>query len=411
MKPVTTAIIGAGERGRHTYAPYALGCPDEMRIVAVAEPVAEKRAAFQAEYGLPDSACYGGYETFFENPVRADCALVCTQDQMHVAPATLAMRQGYHVLLEKPMAVNEADCRALVRTAQETDRYLMVCHVLRYTPFYSTLKSMLDDGAIGRLLTVQHTEGIANWHFAHSFVRGNWGVAERSAPMILAKCCHDLDLLQWLVGSRCQTVSSDGALTHFRESGAPRGAPARCLDGCPAARECLYFAPDLYLTENTGWPASVISVDPSYAARRAALQTGPYGRCVFHCDNDVCDHQSVNLWFENDVGVQMTATAFSTDINRRTTLTGTKGELACDFRNAAIIRREHGSGREDVIRLEASDRLHGHGGGDWRLLRDFLDLVRSGHGQARTLAADALTGHLMAFAAEASRRDGKTVRL
>lgn len=411
MKPVTTVIIGAGERGRRTYAPYALGHPDEMRVVAVAEPVAEKRAAFQAEYGLPDSACYDGYEAFFANPVKADCALVCTQDQMHVAPTMMALGQGYHVLLEKPMATSEADCRRLAQTARERGRYLMVCHVLRYTPFYSALKAMLDDGAIGRLLTVQHTEGVAFWHFAHSFVRGNWGVMAQSAPMILAKCCHDLDLLQWLVGSRCVSVSSDGALTYFKADSAPAGAPARCLDGCPAARECPYYAPDLYLTENTDWPASVISVDSAYEARRAALMAGPYGRCVFHCDNDVCDHQSVNLWFENEVSVQMTATAFSTDINRRTTLTGTKGELSCDFRAASIIRREHGSGREEVTRLEASDRLHGHGGGDWRLLRDFLDLVRSGHGQARTLAEDSLTGHLLAFAAEASRKEGITVSL
>ena len=411
MKTVTAVVIGAGERGAGTYAPFSLAYPEEVRIVGVAEPDDTKRRDFQALYGLPDEACFVGYKEFFESPIPADCAYICTQDQMHTEPAVLAMRQGYHVLLEKPMAVTEADCRLLVKTAQETGRQLVVCHVLRYTPFYSALKDLLDSGRIGKLLTVQHMEGVAYWHFAHSFVRGNWSVTKDSAPMILAKCCHDLDLLSWLVGGKAQTVSSFGKLSYFTAANAPQGAPMRCTDGCPHARQCLYYAPDLYLGEHTDWPTSAISADHSFAARKEALLHGPYGRCVFHCDNDVCDHQTVDIYFDNEVTVNMTATAFSTEINRQTTFTGTKGEMIADFHDNHLIIKEHGTGRVEDIRLNVGVDILGHGGGDWKLLRDFLDIVRDGQGEAKTLAENSLASHLLAFAAEKSRLEGVKVTL
>lgn len=410
-KPVTAVLIGAGQRGMETYAPYAKENPDALRFVAVAEPDDTKREAFASQYGLPASACYVGYKAFFENPVAADCALVCTQDQMHVEPTLLALEHGYHVLLEKPMAVAEADCRLLVQKAKEAGRYLMVCHVLRYTPFYATLKGLLDDGAIGRLQTIQHCEGVGYWHFAHSFVRGNWSVSERSAPMILAKCCHDLDLLQWLVGGRCVSLAAHGSLGHFCEANAPKGAPLRCLDGCPHAKTCLYYAPDLYLTENTGWPTAAISFDTSLAAREKALREGPYGRCVYHCDNDVCDHQTVDMRFAGGETVNLLATAFTPEINRRTCLTGTEGEIECDFHRSRIVCRRFGEGEARVVPLIETGDLRGHGGGDWRLLADFLALVRGEKGEARTLAEDSLASHLLAFAAEKSRREDAMVSL
>lgn len=410
MRTVTAVLLGAGERGRRAYAPFALEHPDELRFVAVAEPDAEKRRQFQQQHGLPDEACFVDYQSFFKNPIGADCALVCTQDRMHAEPATLAMRHGYHVLLEKPMSVTREACEQLAATAHETDRYLMVCHVLRYTPFYTAVKRMLDDGAIGRLMSVHHCESVGYWHFAHSFVRGNWSVAETAAPMILAKCCHDLDLLHWLVGAPWQALSSFGQLSYFCAAGAPEGAPARCTDGCPHARRCLYYAPDLYLGSRTDWPVSAISPDPSLSARRDALLHGPYGRCVYRCDNDVCDHQTVNLLFEGDVTVSMTATAFGTDINRTTLFTGTKGQLEADFAGATVRLKEHGTGRVEEIRLDVGIDTLGHGGGDWRLLRDFVDTVRDGSGEARTLADDSLVSHIMAFAAERSRLEGITVK-
>lgn len=404
MRPVKAVVIGAGQRGMFAYAPYALAHPEELQIVAVAEPEADKRAKFQQDHHLPPEACYPGYREFFESPVEADCCIICTQDQMHTEPAMLAMAQGYHVLLEKPMATTEADCRLLAATAKETGRILMVCHVLRYTPFYSAVKDLLEDGAIGRLMTVQHCEGVAYWHFAHSFVRGNWSVEAKSAPVILAKCCHDLDMLQWLVGGKCTSVSSNGRLSYFTEENAPEGAPQRCLDGCPHSRDCLYYAPSIYLTENTDWPTASISLDTSLEARTEALRTGPYGRCVFHCGNDVCDHQSVNMYFDNEVTVSMIATAFTTDISRITTFTGTKGQIEADFGRSALKVRYHGTGRVEDIRLNEGLDLLGHGGGDWRLLQDFLDVVRDGKGQARTLAEDSLASHLLAFQAEKARK-------
>lgn len=409
MRPVTVVLIGAGERGLLAYAPFAREHPDEMKIVAVCEPDPIKRARCQERYGLPDEACFVDYQHFFQAPVKADCALVCTQDQMHTEPAMQAMQMGYHVLLEKPMAVTEADCRLLADTARQTGRVLMVCHVLRYTPFYTALKALLDAGTLGELMSVQHCEGIATWHFAHSFVRGNWSVEAKSAPMILAKCCHDLDLLHWLVGDRCTQVYSVGQLGYFNAAHAPKGTPARCLDGCPHARTCLYYAPDQYLGTSTEWPVSAISPDTSLAARHDALLHGPYGRCVFHCDNDVCDHQVVELSMAGGMTVQMTATAFSTTIDRHTRMMGTKAELDADFAGEHIRVRYHGSGRVEDIRLHTGADNLGHGGGDFKLLRDFLDVVRDGQGEAKTMAEDSLASHLMAFAAERSRHSGEAV--
>lgn len=403
MKTVSIVVVGAGERGTWAYAPYALAHPHEVRVVAVAEPDSARRARFQQAHGLPDSACFTDYQAFFQHPVPADAVLICTQDQMHLEPALCAMRQGYHVLLEKPMSTREEECRQLVQVARETGRYLMVCHVLRYTPFYSLLKETLEGGAIGRLMTVQHTEGIGHWHFAHSFVRGNWRNAGQSAPMILAKCCHDLDLLHWLVGGHCISVSSQGALGFFCRENAPANAPQRCLDGCPQSGQCPYDAVKMYLGEETSWPVSTISVDQSIEARRNAIQTGPYGRCVYHCDNDVCDHQGVTLGFDHGVTVQFTATAFSAEINRKTLLTGTLGQIEADFDKAWLRIRNFATGRTDEIQIDEKVLRSGHGGGDTRLFQDFVNLIRMGQGGAKTLAEDSLVSHLMAFAAERSR--------
>lgn len=411
MRAVTAVLLGAGDRGRNAYAPYALAHPEALRFVAVAEPDVERRTQFQKQHGLPDAACYQDYQAFFQNPVPADCLLVCTQDRMHTEPALMALERGYQVLLEKPMSPIRDECEKLVETASVNHRVLMVCHVLRYTPFYSTLKQLLDQGAIGRLISVHHLEGVGYWHFAHSFVRGNWSVEAQSAPAILAKTCHDLDILQWLIGGRCTSVSSAGALTYFTAENAPEGAPARCLEDCPHARTCLYYAPDLYLGESTEWPTSAISADASLEARREALRSGPYGRCVFRCDNDVCDHQSVNLSFDNGVVANMMSTAFTNDINRWTTLQGTEGDIDANFHAATIRVRQHGSGRVDEIKLNLDLDNLGHGGGDFRLLRDFLDVVRDGSGEARTLAEVSLASHLMAFAAEGSRKTGRAVQL
>ena len=268
-KPLEAVAIGAGGRGYGAYAPYAIEHPDELRFVAVAEPDPERRARFAERYGVPANACFSSWEDLVAQGQLAPAAFNCTMDAMHV-PSTLALLgAGYHVLLEKPMATTAEDCICLVQAAERAGRVLQICHVLRFTAMFSALNDVLSSGRLGDIMSVEHRENVVYWHMAHSFVRGNWGNSESSAPMILAKCCHDLDILFWNVGP-VRRLSSFGSLQHYRAGNAPAGATPRCTDGCPAEDACPFYAPRLYLAEYTGWPTSAISnrSEPGSAAPR-----------------------------------------------------------------------------------------------------------------------------------------------
>ncbi len=411
MNQVSVAIIGAGIRGDN-YLLYALNHPDELRVVAVAEPNEQRRQAFKLKHGLTDDVCFTGWEEFFSLPKMADAVLISTQDKMHYEPTLQALRAGYHVLLEKPMSPDPLECIEMADVASQTNRILSICHVLRYTKFFATIKSILDDGIIGRLISIQHNENVGHWHQAHSFVRGNWNRKEESSPMILAKCCHDMDILLWLADAECKHVSSFGSLTHFKSDEAPEGAPKRCLDGCPASVNCPYYAPNLYLTNRLDWPTSAISDDSSYDARYKALQEGPYGRCVYHCDNDVVDHQVVNMEFANEVTVAFTMCAFTRDINRTIKLMGTKGEIRGAMEKNEIEILHFGSGKVEQIHFDDIGGHVGHGGGDYGLIRDFIKLVQNdGRIESKTSAAQSVQSHLIAFAAEQSRIEHRVIEM
>jgi len=411
MKKITVALIGAGQRG-FNYAEYALQNPYEMQIAAVAEPTAARREALRERHGLPEDRVFAHWDELFAGPKLADAVMICTQDQQHFEPTMRALEAGYHVLLEKPMSSSPEECLAMGDMAARMNRVFSICHVLRYTNFFSTIKGLLDQGAIGKLMSITHNENVGYWHQAHSFVRGNWRRKDESSPMILAKSCHDLDILLWLAGADCVRVSSFGSLAHFTAENAPEGAPLRCLDGCPASDECLYYAPNLYLTDDTDWPTSAISDDFSYEARYKALQEGPYGRCVYRCDNDVVDHQVVNLEFDNAVTVAFTMSAFTREISRTIKLMGTKGEIRGAMEKNEIEILHFGTGKTERISFEDRGGHVGHGGGDWGLMRDFLRLVRADGGQqGLTSAEHSVQSHMIAFAAEQSRVAGETLEL
>lgn len=411
MNKVKVALIGAGLRGIN-YMEYALQHPHEMEVVAVAEPNRQRREQFQERHGLEDAACFENWNDFFTAPKVADAVFICTQDKQHFEPTMRALAAGYHVLLEKPMSPDPEECIRMGEMASQAGLVFSICHVLRYTPFFSTIKELLEREAIGRLMSIQHNENVGYWHQAHSFVRGNWRRTEDSSPMILAKSCHDLDMLLWLADSDCVRVSSFGSLSHFTAAQAPEGAPKRCLDGCPVSDECLYYAPDHYLTEDTNWPTSAISDDMSYDARYQALLEGPYGRCVYHCDNDVVDHQVVNMEFANSVTVAFTMSAFTRDVSRTIKLMGTRGEIRGAMEKNEIEIIHFGSGKVERISFADRGGHVGHGGGDMGLIKDFLRLVQTGgNTQGLTSASRSVQSHLMAFAAEQSRVDGKIIEL
>ncbi len=414
MKEITAVLLGAGQRGAGAYAPYALENPGELHFVAVAEPDEKRRREFQNAHNIDDAHAYADWETLLAQPRMADAAMICTQDRMHFEPTIKALESGYHVLLEKPMSTNPAECITMGDYAKKYQRVFSICHVLRYTPFFSTIKQLIDSGTVGKVLSIQHAENVAYWHQAHSYVRGNWRNTAQSSPMLLAKSCHDLDVLLWLAGSTCVNVSSFGHLSHFKAENAPEGAPARCMDGCPHRDDCPYYAPKIYGEHNTIWQANVIrkvvSVDTSPQALLEALRTGPYGRCVYHCDNDVVDHQVVNMDFANGCIASFTMNAFTYEEGRTIKIMGTEGEISGRSEQGVIEYVRFNDGHHKTITLNVSQE--GHGGGDYGIIKDFVELVRQdGKAKGLTSAELSVQSHVLAFAAEQARLDSCVVNL
>lgn len=456
-QPIQAILIGAGQRGLEAYGPYALRHPDQIQFVAVAEPDAERRERFAAQHHIPPENQFETWEPLLEKPRLGEAALVCTQDQMHTAPATAALKAGYHVLLEKPMATTLAECQQLVAVSEETGRQLHICHVLRYTEHFQQLKKVVDSGVLGDIVNISHRENVAWWHMAHSFVRGNWRNTAQSAPMILAKCCHDLDILVWLLEDRADILNSVGGLMHYRPENAPQGATQRCLDSCPAASTCRYYAPFIYIdhtplwrgiadsgkgmarwaarqalthpglvkalslvipdlkmvADYRGWPSSAVTNDPSPENLLAALREGPYGRCVYYCDNDVVDHQVVNMQFVGGTSVTLTMHGHSHLEGRITRIEGSNATLTSAFSHGGswIEVNEHASDR--CRRYDTSATVKsGHGGGDFGLMAGFVRALWADDEKAAlTSARTSLESHLMAFAAEEARLKKKTVRM
>jgi predicted dehydrogenase len=414
--PVTLLIVGAGGRGS-TYADYTLTHPAEGVVVGVAEPDPGRRQALMERHKIPATNVYPDWQSALAAPRFADVAVIATQDHMHVEPVEHAAAAGYHLLLEKPMAPDEDGCRRIVAAAAQHGVMLGVCHVLRYTAYTQALRQILDAGTIGEIVSVEHLEPVGYWHQAHSFVRGNWCNEAQSSPMLLAKSCHDVDWLRYVVGLPCEQASSFGSLKHFRREQQPAGAADRCLD-CPAEieRRCPYSAKRFYLTQleegHTGWPLNVLTPDPTVDTVLEALRDGPYGRCVYASDNNVVDHQVVNFQFAGGVTASFTMTAFTRARGRETRIFGTRGELYGDSQRIRIfdfLTNETTELDTDV----ASDGsiLSGHGGGDDGLMQAFLAAVSQDNpGLILSGPQESLESHLMVFTAEASRKSGNTVR-
>jgi predicted dehydrogenase len=440
-KPVRLAVIGAGFRGRHSYAAWCSRNPDQAQIVAVADPDQLRRDALGDEHGVAPARRYVGWQALLENDHGLDGVVIATGDREHVGPCVASLAADLDVLLEKPIAPDLEGIEAVRAAANGSSGSVTVAHVLRYSKVVQRLVEALRRGHIGELRGIEHAENIGYAHFAHAYVRGQWRREDLSSPMILAKSCHDLDILRWLAGAPCTSVTSVGGLTHFRQDRAPDGVPVRCLDGCPVEDSCPFHAGRYYLDEyagSEGWPIPVLTADPSVEARVKALRTGPYGRCVYHCDNDVVDHQVALFVFENGVTATFTVTGFSADNTRTTRLFGTEGELRMDldrgeltlhrFRPAPHILKPSGTASgpiatdrdlkrsQPVVEDLSVGRLPHHAGGDDGLMGAFISRLlahrRGERGeQALTSLEEAIESHEMAFAAERSRQEGRTIGL
>ncbi|MCF7837210.1 MAG: Gfo/Idh/MocA family oxidoreductase [Candidatus Marinimicrobia bacterium] len=415
MSVPTVAIIGAGSRGLHCYGGYLERHPEAGRVVAVADPRAFYREEAARRHGIPAANQFADWRELLARPRLADAVIIATTDRLHYEPALAAAAQGYHILLEKPMAPTPEECAAITRAAQEAGIVLMVCHVLRYASFYNRIREILEAGTLGDLVSIQHLEGIAWWHFAHSFVRGNFGNESRSSFSLLAKCCHDIDLLRWWADRPCRRVSSFGSLHHFRADQAPAGSTARCLD-CPLADgACPYSAKAFYFgrlrQQNLGWPLNMVVENPDEDRLTAALRTGPYGRCVYRCDNDVVDNQVVNFEFAGGVSASLTMSAF-TPHGRRVKIMGAQGYLEGDEQTLRVLDFKRDAWTEEDVNKLGTDLSGGHGGGDQRMMAAFMQVLATGdRSLLRTGPEVSLESHRMVFAAEQSRLEGRTVTL
>lgn len=419
-KKMTVAILGLGSRGLQVYGEIIKKYDSIMEVTAVADLQPERLANAKEFFHLTDDVCFSSAEELFAKERLADAVFICTQDRDHVPQAKEALKKGYHILLEKPVSPSARDCAGLLNEAKKQERKVCVCHVLRYTPFYSTLKKMLVRGDIGRIINIQAREDVGFFHQAHSFVRGNWRNSEETSPMILAKCCHDMDLLVWLSDSSCRQVSSFGSLTWFKEENAPKGAARRCLDGCSIKEHCPYDAEKIYISNvdtgvraNNGWPANTFAVPPTEENVRKELKTGPYGRCVYYCDNNVVDHQVVNLQMENDITVTFSMCAFSAKCSRMIKVMGTLGEIEGSIDENKIYYTPFGQETQVIDLTSFTDDFSGHGGGDVRMVKQFADYIMTGKKTDSITDLDiSLESHLIALAAEESRKmQGKSISI
>lgn len=415
MKKLSVIVMGCGNRGSN-YSRHMATMPENYEIVACADPDPARRAKMHKLYNIPEDRCYNTYQEILSQPKMADIALISVLDQMHYEAALKAIDLGYDLLLEKPVAQTAEECAEIALAAQKKGVKVLVCHVLRYTPFFGRVKELLMDGAIGEPVSVIHVEAVGNVHQSHSYVRGNWHSEAETTPMLLAKSCHDLDILQWLLDKPCKKVQSFGSLTHFTKENAPEGAPVRCADGgCPKADTCPYNCMKLYYEDkNNNWfrgtstkniAKGEIATDEEVLQ---ALKTTDYGLCVYHANNDVVDHQVVNMEFEGGITVSFTMNAFNKG-GRYIRIFGTKGELMANMTDSTIQVYDFETKQWTDVPVTATEEsiIGGHGGGDVGMVKEMIEFMQGEYTGYR--CADIFTSvknHLIGFAAERSRHNG-----
>lgn len=415
MKTLKIVLIGAGLRGQ-AYTDFMTD--DRFQIVAVAEPIEERREYIRKLHNVPKEMCFDTWERITELPKCADLAIVSTMDRMHYEPAMQLIAKKYDLLLEKPIAPTWEECVNIAKAAKDNQVKILVCHVLRYTPFFGKLKEMINQGTIGKVMSVHHSECVGNRHQSHSFVRGNWGNEEESSFMILQKSCHDMDIIQWLIGEKCVRAQSFGSLTYFVPENAPQGAPEYCIEGCPRAEECYYNAVKLYLEDEKNlWfrEAAAKVKKPTNEQIEEVLRSTQYGKCVFKCNNDVVDHQVVNLEFEGGAVASFNMCAFN-EGGRFIRIMGTDGELSGDMKSKTIDYYNFRTRKHEMIdtqKIENSGKvMEGHGGGDLGIVNVLYQYLTEGYeGELLSEIEISTQNHMIAFAAERSRLQKRVVEL
>lgn len=404
MSKITIAAIGAGNR-MGAYTEYAMLHPDLLEVVAVVEPNKVRRDHYARRFGIAGRNCFLSWEEFFQQEKMADAVFLGTPDNMHYLPAIAALEKGYDLLLEKPIAQSWEECADIAEKARKLGRIVGVCHVLRYNPYFMKLREIAESGKLGTLISVNHIEAVGIERMTHAFVRGLWRKESETNPMILSKACHDLDLLVWLSGRKCREVRSFGSLKWFKESNAPARSTLRCTDGCAVEKQCPYSAIDLYYRRKRWLRHFDLAdgEDPDQVIMRE-LENGLYGRCVYHCDNDVVDHQVVSMEMEDDVTVSFSMDAFTKESCRKTHMMFSLGEMFGD-EQTLTVRYFHSGQPDEVYDFAFSaGECNYHGGADLNIVADFVAAVQKGDGrELLTRIESSLESHRIAFEIERQR--------
>lgn len=404
-KPVTAITCGAGNRG-NVYGDYAIQYPAQLKIVGVAEPVAIRNNRYAQKHNIPNENRFVTWEQVFRKPKFADAIIISTPDNLHYGPCMEALKMGYDVLLEKPISPSEKECRDILALTKKNKRIVAVCHVLRYAPYFIKLKELIRNGSIGEVVSIQHLEPIMHVHMSHSYVRGNWHNSKLTTPIILAKSCHDLDILKWMLDKHCKSISAFGDLKWFKKENAPAGSTERCTDGCRIEVECPYSALRIYHRNRTWLHHFDLPAEKEKQgdAIMKYLKNTNYGRCVYRMNNDQPDHYTTNILFEDNITAAFSMEAFTGYEGRRTRIMGSMGDIVgdmtsfthTDFRTGKITSWQHESDT--------------HGGGDWRLVADWLQAVSQHDPSLLSSTIDAsIESHVMGFAAERSRKQKSVI--
>jgi hypothetical protein len=398
-KPITVITLGGGNRGT-VYGNYAATFPDQIKIVGVAEPIPYRNEKYAKKHNIPANMRFNTWEDVLSKPKMADAVIISMPDNLHYEPCMKALAAGYDILLEKPIAPTEKECRNILALAKRTGRIVAVCHVLRYAPYFVKMKELIEKGAIGEVISVQHFEPIEHTHMAHSYVRGNWHNSKETSPIILAKSCHDLDIVKWVINKKAEKIVAMGDLKWFKQSNAPEGSTARCTDGCKVERACPYSAIKEYVER--GSRISVLDIPEGVADKKAAvlekLKTTNYGRCVYRMDNDQPDHYVTSIQFSDSVTASFSMEAFCSYHGRRTRVMGSMGDMVGDMTELVLSDFKT---RKDTKFIPKAEDVEG-----------YKKAVSQQNASLLTSTIDeSIESHIMGFMAEKSRVSGKVMEV
>ena len=405
---VNLALIGAGNRGSGTFGRYALEMPHRAKFVAVVEPDAAKRESFARAHRIAAERQFASMPEFFSKaPADIQGVVIATMESDRLNPVVQSMEKGWHILIEKPLSINPGDLIRIYDATANYDKIVIVCHQMRLTPIYKTIKELIDSGDYGKIVCVQHSENVSWYHTSHSFVRGYFNKS-RLTPILLAKSCHDLDLLVHITGLRAKKVASFGSLNYFRKENCPPGAPEYCLHGCPHSDTCPYDVLKIYFNDDTD-PALIrqMGVVENKEQLRELLLQNRYGKCVFQGDNTQVDNQVMIIDMEDGVSIAFTMCGHNGDERRITKISMTNGEIEYTGMDDTIRVTKFEPHRVDTIKVHAKGY---HGGGDRAIMENFVHAIVTGdQSHLLTPIKDSLEGHLLVFAAEEARHKGAVI--